>query len=177
MVIKESTLTKLTITDVPHLDPINVIFEDYGPQRGKVTIEVCGDAWSYFWGAMGEGYTIKSFFVKADSDYIVRKLHIGIQATIDDESQEALELKAKKMILFWRREKSIKKGTARRHWELSEDISDFGKDYNADILNEILGSDWYDMLPQIPNPKYQYLKRIVETIQAAIKNHETAKVF
>jgi len=170
MTIKESALTKLAITDVERLDPINVIFEDYGPQRGKVTIEVCGDAWSYFWGAMGEGCTIRSFFCKCDADYIVRKLSIGIDSTIDDESQEALELKAKQKILLWRREDSIDKEIARRHWELVEEISDCGKECNADILYEIFGSEWYDMLPQIPNPKYQYLRKIVETIQAAIKS-------
>ena len=107
MVVKESTLTKLTITDVPNLDPINVIFEDYGPQRGKVTIEVCGDAWSYFWGAMGDGYTIKSFFLRADTDYLVRKFEIGIRSTIDDDSMEALQLAAKKEIIKDRREYAL----------------------------------------------------------------------
>jgi hypothetical protein len=176
MVIKESTLTKLTITDVERLDPINVIFEDYGPQRGKVTIEVCGDAWSYFWGAMGEGYTIKSFFVKAGSDYIVRKLSICIQSTIDDDSQEALVSAAKKEIIKTRKEGGSR-WRARDKWHLINEITDEGKELNADTLYKIFGSEWYDCLPQIPNPKYQYLKRIVETIQAAIKNYEAAKDF
>lgn len=175
MVIKESTLTKLTISDVPHLDPINVIFEDYGPQRGKVTIEVCGDAWSYFWGAMGEGYTIKSFFLKASSDYIVCKLSIGIKPTIDDDSQEALILAAKKDILKQRRRGDYSKYLARELWNCLDQIDDCGVNSNHGVLREIFGDEWYDYLPQIPNPKYQYLRKIVETIQVAIKNYEAAK--
>jgi len=173
MTLKETQLTELTITDVERLDPINVIFKDYGPQRGKVTIEVCGDAWSYFWGAMGEGHTVKSFFLKADSDYIVRKLSIGIQSTIDDESQEALVWAAKKEIIKDRKDGGSR-WKARDKWRLLDEITDDGKESNSDVLYEIFGCDWYDSLPQTPNPKYEYLRRIVKTIQAAIKNQLTA---
>lgn len=177
MKIKESTLVKLTITDVLHLDPINVIFEDYGPQRGKVTIEVVGDAWSYFWGAMGEGHTIKSFFLQAGTDYLVRKLKIGLDATVDDDSQEALQLAAKKEIIKDRKEyrrygdnkQIIKSKQARDKWDLIDQITDEGKELNADILYEIFGDDWYCYLSQKPNPDYQYLCRIVNTIKEAIK--------
>ena len=169
MVVKESTLTKLTIADVPNLDPINVIFEDYGPQRGKVTIEVCGDAWSYFWGAMGEGYTIKNFFLKAGTDYLVRKLKIGLDSTIDDDSQESLVLAAKKHILLIRRRNEITKNSARSIWDLVDEIGDDGKDANYKILECIFGCDWYDSLPQKPNPHYQHLCRIVDTIKEALR--------
>lgn len=168
MVIKESTLVKLTITDVPHLDPINVIFEDYGPQCGKVTIEVCGDAWSYFWGAMGEGYTIKSFFLKAGTDYLVRKFKIGLDSTVDDESQEALVLAAKKQVIKYRKEGGSQ-WRARDKWDLIDEISDCGKEENSDTLYAIFGSDWYDSLPQKPNLHYQYLCRIVDIIKEALR--------
>jgi hypothetical protein len=169
MVLKESTITKLTISDIPNLDPINVFFEDYGPQRGKVTIEVCGDSWSYFWGAMGEGYSIKSFFLKADTDYLVGKLKIGIRRTIDDDSQEALVLAAKKEVIKSRRFDGYSKHWARDKWDLIDEITDEGKESNSDILYEIFGSDWYESLPQQSNPKYQYLCRIVNTIKEALR--------
>lgn len=169
MVVKESTLTKLTITDVPNLDPINAIFEDYGPQRGKVIIEVCGDAWSYFWGAMGEQYAIKSFFLKAGTDYLVRKFKIGIDSTIDDDSQEALQLKAKKEVIQNRRFNGYSKHWARDKWDLIDEISDCGKNENSDILYEIFGEEWYSYLPQKPNPKYRHLCRIVDAIKEALR--------
>lgn len=177
MVLKKSTITKLTISDLPNLDPINVFFEDYGPQRGKVTVEVCGDSWSYFWGAMGEGYTIKSFFLKADTDYLVRKLRIGIRDTIDDDSQDALILAAKREIIKDRREyrrygdnkQRILSKQAREKWSLIDQITDEGKERNEDVLYEIFGQEWYYYLPQKPNPKYQYLCRIVDTIKEALR--------
>jgi hypothetical protein len=157
MVLKESTLTKLTITDVPHLDPINVFFEDYGPQRGKVTIEVCGDSWSYFWEAMGEGYTIKSFVFKADTDYIVKKLSTGLRPTIDDDSQDALILAAKKYII-----KDDEQETQGASQGIPASLGRGG-------CQEIFGCDWYDCLPQKPNLKYEYLCRIVNTIKEALR--------
>lgn len=169
MVLKESTITKLTISDLPNLDPINVFFEDYGPQRGKVTIEVCGDSWSYFWGAMGEGYNIKSFFLKAGTDYLVGKLKIGLKSTIDDDSQEALVLAAKKEIIKDRRQSILNKEQARMKWGWIDEISDYGKEHNADTLYEIFGCDWYMYLPQKPNPKYEYLCRIVNAIKEALR--------
>lgn len=168
MVLKESTITKLTISDLPNLDPINVFFEDYGPQRGKVTIEVCGDSWSYFWSAMGEGYSIKSFFLKAGTDYLVRKLRIGIRDTIDDDSQDALVLAAKKDILEQRRRGDYSKHLARELWNRLDEIDDCGVNSNHEILREIFGDEWYYCLPQIPNPKYEYLCRIVNTIKEAV---------
>ena len=169
MIIKESTVTKLTVTDVPHLDPINVFFEDYGPRQGKVNIEVHGDSWSYFWGAMGEGYSIKSFFLKADTGYLAKKLKIGIPTTVDDDSQEALQLAAKREIIKSRRWFLWSKESARDKWDLINSISSYGKEENEDILYEIFGDEWYNWLPQKPNPRYQYLCRIIEVIKSAIR--------
>jgi hypothetical protein len=170
MVLKESTTTKLTISDLPNLDPINVFFEDYGPQRGKVTIEVCGDSWSYFWGAMGEGYTVKSFFLKTGTDYLVGKLKIGIKPTIDDDSQGALQRKCRKTILYNRKEKELTKEEAAEQWGYVDEIWGDGFSGDEKYLEAILGSEWYNMLPQIPNPEYQYLCRIVNTIKEALKH-------
>lgn len=166
MKISTQLVEKLTITDVEYLDPINVIFEDYGPKRGKVTIEVCGDAWSYFWSNTGRE-TIKEFFATAGEDYLVGKLSIGIKPTVDDESSDALQMAAKTFILQQRKEGNLSKYIARENWRTAETLSD-GIGSNVDELREIFGDEWYYDIPQRPNVKYNHLLRIVKTIQQAI---------
>lgn len=166
MKISTQLVEKLTISDVEHLDPINVIFEDYGPKRGKVTIEVYGDAWSYFWSNTGRE-TIKEFFATAGEDYLVSKLSIGINPTVDDDSSESLQKAAKAYILKDRREGNISKYVAKERWWTAENLSD-GIHENAEDLQEIFGDEWYYDIPQRPNVKYNHLLRIVKTIQQAI---------
>lgn len=168
MTITKSTVEKLTISGVQHLDPINVFFEDYDAGRGKVTIEVVGDAWSYFWGATARP-TIKEFFAEAGTDYLVGKFSLGISSTVNDESSEALKLAAKEYILEQRRIGEMDSETARVKWEVAEWLSD-GVDNQATELYDIFGDEWYRDLPQQPNVKYLHLCRIVNTIKEALKN-------
>lgn len=65
------------------LDPITVIFRDYGEGRGKIIVEVCGQAWSHHWGSMGYDKsgslnTVRTFFAKASTGYLVGKLVLGM---------------------------------------------------------------------------------------------------
>ncbi len=166
MKISKQLVEKLTISDWGGDENIHVIFEDCGEKRGKVTIEVCGDAWSYFWSNTGCA-TIKEFFASAGEDYLVGKLSIGICSTVDDESSEALQKKAKEYILQERKSGWLCIANARIKWELAESLSD-GIEENRDDLQEIFGDEWYNDLPQRPNVKYTYLLRIVKTIQQAI---------
>lgn len=167
MKIEKSTVQKLKITDIGHLEVINVFFEDYAPHKGKVTIESVGDAWSYFWSATG-CETIKEFFRTAGTEYLVGKLKIGIKSTLTDESSEALQLAAKKFILKERRCRNISKYEAHCKWSSMESLSDSGVDYHADDLREIFGDEWYYDLPERPNPEYNHLKLIVNKIKQAI---------
>ena len=167
MKITTSTVEKFTITDIPGIDVIHVFFEDYGPERGKVTIEVCGDAWSYFWGKTG-CETIKDFFKRARTSYLVGKFDIGIRERLDDESGEALELAAKKFIISERRQGNISRYIARENWNTADTLGDGIMDQSGE-LQEIFGDEWYNDLPQKPNPKYTHLFKIVQTIQEALK--------
>lgn len=170
MKVTKSLVEKLRIEDAaPYLSVINVFFEDHGKGRGKVTIECDGDAWSYFWGATARD-TIKEFFAEAGTDYLVCKFVTGISRTIDDDSQEGLQLAAKKDILKERKVCNISKKEARRRWDEVDDITEYGVEDNASLFYSIFGPDWYDCLPQIPNPKYNHLFKIVESIKAAIQN-------
>lgn len=71
--IRSLTVESVEIYGIERLDPIDVYWEDFGEQRGRVTITCWGEAWTAYWGAMGEA-TIREFFLRADDDYIARRL-------------------------------------------------------------------------------------------------------
>lgn len=70
------TVTAFEITDAPDLDFVRVILQDIGPGQGRITIECYGQAWSTYWGAMGDR-TVGQFFHQGDDDYMVHKLQSG----------------------------------------------------------------------------------------------------
>lgn len=166
MKVEKSTVQKLKITEIGNLEVINVFFEDYAPYKGKVTIESVGDAWSYFWSSTGCA-TIKEFFATAGEDYLVGKLSIGLKPTVDDESQESLQLAAKKYILKERRRGDISELEARKKWDDMLYLSD-GIEESKNELYSIFGDEWWYDIPQRPNVEYNHLLRIVKTIQQAI---------
>jgi hypothetical protein len=165
MKISTSTVEKITITDLKsYVGVIHVFVEDYGPERGKVTIEADGNAWSYFWGRTGCS-SVKEFFLVADTSYLVGKLEIGIRKTIDDDDSEAIQAAAKKYILKLRKYGDINKSEARDLWHSAEQLdSVYDKDFRI-----IFGESWWDDIPQKPNPKYKHLCYIVDTVKEALK--------
>ncbi len=167
MKVEISTVEKLKITDIGHLEVINVFFEDYALHKGKVTIESVGDAWSYFWSSTG-CETIKEFFKTAGTDYLVGKFKISLNSTLTDESAEALQLAAKKFLLKGRREGNLSKDSARESWDTINYIDDNGVGANSSYLCGIFGDEWYYDLPEKPNPEYNHLKLIINKIKEAI---------
>lgn len=168
MTITKSIIEKIQILDFsPRLEVINVFFEDYGPNRGKVTIEAEGDAWSSFWSNHGCS-SIQEFFLKTWADYLVCKFKHGIQATRDNMDAEAIQEKARKYILKCRKSGDLSKEKAREQWDLVEEI--WGDRFSGDerILYEIYGDEWYLHYPQEPNPEYQHLFSIVEAIKKSL---------
>lgn len=110
MKITESTVKKITITNVQNLDPVSVMVEDFGQGEGKITITCFGEAWSH----------------------------------------------------YWRREGDISKETARERWDSNE------------LLYEVFGDEYWYCTPKKPNPEYQYLCRIIKTVQAGLRELEAA---
>lgn len=51
------------------LDPIIVYFEDENPGQGRMTIACYGDAWSAWWGSMGDR-TVREFVAGTDPGYL-----------------------------------------------------------------------------------------------------------
>lgn len=62
-----------TAFDVDGLDPVTVVLQDLGRGRGRMLIECWGNAYSAYWGAMGE-QTIGQFVSGCSLDYLVSKL-------------------------------------------------------------------------------------------------------
>lgn len=54
---------------------ITVFWQDFGPNRGQVTIFCWGSAWTCFFGGMGSS-SIKEFFAGCSTSYLVDKLRI-----------------------------------------------------------------------------------------------------
>lgn len=63
----------IELSNIPKMDPITVIFQDFGPGSGRIILESYGNAWSCYFGATGTP-TIKDFFLSSDVDYLVSKL-------------------------------------------------------------------------------------------------------
>jgi hypothetical protein len=56
------------------LDPVTAFLEDFEPGRGQLTLVCWGRAWTHFWGAMGNGSSLRQFLLTASTGYIVGKL-------------------------------------------------------------------------------------------------------
>lgn len=173
MKISTETVQKLIITDVPDLDPVAVYLEDQGVEKGKATITCFNDSWSYFWGAMGKGNTIRSFILKCDEHYLAGKF-IG-SAPRTEPDPDKLEAKAKRHILDMRKDGNFSKHVARELWSESEGLCDVWHEMNGnndnfcDAMYRIFGHDWYDLVPTKPHYQYEYLCRIINTVKAALQ--------
>ena len=109
--------------------------------------------------------------MSADTDHLVRKFKLGIQKEIDDrEDSEAIREKARKYIIFRRKEKDFSKEKAREKWNSTEEI--YGEPTDSELLYKIYGDEWYLEYPQIPNPLYNYIFEIIETIKKAINQDQ-----
>ena len=82
MKITESTVTKITLTELERLDPINIFLEDFQLGQGKLTVECYGESWSSYWGAMGDR-DISEFLLSCDNDYIIRNISTVNRSIVD----------------------------------------------------------------------------------------------
>lgn len=140
MEISKKEITKLTIIDIKGLDPVNVIMEDFGPGQGKITVDCYGEAWTAYWGAMGnEG--IAEFINTADVGYLAGKL-----STVDES-----------VIDYGKISQDIDS-------EVDRDTLAF---YDDDLVS-VYGSDWRMCLPTKINSEYGYLCRIVGAVKEAV---------
>lgn len=182
MKITKSTIQQLTITDAPMpanrgiLDPVRVQIEDIGPGKGRINITCYTEAWTAYWGAMGDN-TLAEFFVSCDEHYLAGNLDYGRSTEVF--SIEALDKKLCETIIQRRRNRwhqdHINQETARDLWidiELYVHGQDCVNDVNADLLRRILGEDYWNIASDCtkPSPRYNYLCTIIKTVQQALKS-------
>ncbi|MGQ5522957.1 hypothetical protein ACUHMQ_06805 [Chitinimonas sp. PSY-7] len=170
MQIEQSTVTKLRIVGAQvdagwKLDPITVYIENFQPGQGKITIECFGDAWSNYWGAMGGDRNLEQFFIGCDSDYLARKLKLGIQSTINDEDGLSAHVQAE--VLRQRRAGEITKDDAREMYDEAEYLEYHTLDH--DLMKRVFGYEWWYAFPKKPNPNYEYLCRVIEAVKAGLR--------
>lgn len=73
MRITTKPLEMIVIEDLPNLDPVRVVLENFEPGKGRIII-VCYDAaWVSYWGAMS-GDSVQDFFIRCNSDYLADNL-------------------------------------------------------------------------------------------------------
>jgi len=165
MKVELSTTQKLTIKGADRLDPVTVFLEDLELGKGKITIECYGKSWSAYWGGMGSR-NIAQFFKSCDECYLSSNLS-NISSQVED--CEALADKAEKIL----REHDHDK------YETEEWVSRLrgdGSNLNQDIMHKIFGDEWWCDIPDMPNPDYQYLCRIITEVQKGIKQAGLLKV-
>ncbi|MCX4025141.1 hypothetical protein H0A36_30080 [Endozoicomonas sp. SM1973] len=170
MKVEQSKVTKIKLTDLERLDPITVFLEDFELGKGKITIECYGKSWSSYWPGMGG--TIAEFFIRCDEDYLISNLS-GERSTKVAEGED-LQADAKQRVIKMRRNKEISSREAKELFEDIERLDMYQENYG--LISQLYGDDdWIYNLPEVPNPDYQYLCRIIKSVQAGLKEIRTAK--
>ena len=172
MEIEKSHVEKIVIKNIiesNQLDPITVFLEDFEPRKGKITIECYGKSWSSFWGGMGNR-SISQFFCSCDEHYLSKNLS-SIKSTVEDK--EAYQAWVRARIIELRKETfpDITADEAREMWDESEEINeDTHLQTHWSLLAKLFGDDWWYSIPEKPNHDYEYLCRIITTVQEALRS-------
>ncbi|WP_369427459.1 hypothetical protein [Providencia sp. PROV236] len=171
MKVEQSQVTKLVITGVNRHDPIHVYLEDFGENRGQVTINESNDSYSYYWGSMG--CSLVEFLLSIDNDYWIMKLAPNLYSTIDDDNDANIAF-AKKQVSELHKDNEIDKEKARYWWNLIERSDNVKRDccdyYVDSELLELFGDDaWYNNWPSVPNPEYARMEGRLNAVREAIK--------
>ena len=152
MKVEKIDVLSFVLTDLERLDPVRVMIENYEPGKGRITIICYGKAWTAAWFAMGGD---------------------DVRSTVDDDNDANL-LFVKSEIIKLRREREIDAVLAREMWDEAENADDvkescccFG--VGNKLLNLFGDDPWYADWPTVPNPKYQYLERIVNAVREGLK--------
>lgn len=178
MKFTESLVTKLCITDIIRLDTVTVYLENFELGRGKLTIEVFGDAWSSYWGAMGENTTLEDFVLSADNHYLSKNL--ASLSSLSEDDYEGFIENLKQQIIDERKEFEYTKERARELWEkINEIIPEktwFEDSTNHDLLYEVGGDEFWYSIPSKDSHTYKYLCKILDALKECLKLRNDIKV-
>ena len=174
MIIEQTNVTKLKLTDLDRLDPITVFVEDYEAGKGKITFECFGKSWSYYWGGMS-GRNLAEFFLSCNTSYLVNCLWDHSQPTTELD-YDGLQSTIRNYVVESRREHMIDSHTARTLYDI-EDWELYAPQHTYDTWTcpDLVDSDEFESMyflheqdiPEKSTGDYSYLARIVEAITAA----------
>lgn len=172
MKVEQSNVVRLQLTELKRLDPVTVFLEEFGPGRGRITIECFGQAWSSFWPAMG--CSLPEFFIDCNNDYLAKNLAQQMKPDIYDFDKLEQHLKREILRSFFH--KKIDRNRAEALLRQASDIDcsvtqDEGNVWlsdNSKLLYDVLGDEWYYGLPMQENPDYTYLCRIIDNVRAGL---------
>jgi len=172
LTVKKNDVLSLTITGAERLDPIRVMIENHELGRGGITVTCYGQAWTGFWLAMG-GDTVQEFIQRVSNDYLIGYFDSSLRRKIDDDNDANLSF-VLKTIINLRRQDEINYFDARYMWDEainSDDVKASCCDHLVgNHLLALFGDDpFYAGWPSVPNPKYQYLSRIIDAVRAGLK--------
>ena len=179
MKITQSTVVKLTLTDMDDLDPVTVVVEDICKGKGKIIIECFGKSWSAYWGGMGTR-TLSEFFVSCYDEYLVNNLAPRLVKYEPDYDQFRQEMRLK--VCEMRRESAISKNLARELYSVEEWDEYVSDNPYEPISNpcsvcdsefDELDFDGFDV-PERVTSDYQYLLRIVGAVKEAFRSTSSA---
>ncbi|HFU4523188.1 TPA: hypothetical protein ACGPBP_001631 [Klebsiella variicola] len=175
--IEKMDVLSFTITGAERLDPVRVMIENYEPGKGRITVTCYGQAWTGAWFAMG-GDTVQAFIQRVSNEYLIGYFDPQMESTVDDDNDENL-IFVKSEIIKLRRQLEISYEEARSMWDEAENADDVKAcccDFLVgDKLLTLFGDDpWYAGWPSVPNPKYQYLDRILNAVRVGLVEMERA---
>ena len=151
MQVNTSSATKLVLTGLMEshgIDPVCIFLEDYGPGKGKVTVECYGKAWSSYWPAMGER-SVAEFFVGCAAGYVAKKFGQVEDRTYDwDAISDQLGQRTGSEVYITNEVELV--------------------DYRTE-LEAIWGNDWWNNVPKRPHPDYVYLCKIIAAAQEGVR--------
>lgn len=173
--VEKIDVLSFVITGAERLDPIRVMIENYEHGKGRITITCYGKAWTAAWFAMG-GDDVQTFIKRVSNDYLIDNFDPQLLSTVDDDNDANL-LFVKSEIIKLRREREIDAVLAREMWYEAENADDvkescccFG--VGNKLLNLFGDDPWYANWPTAPNPKYQYLERVLNAVRDGLKQIE-----
>lgn len=168
MKLQVSTNIKLGLTDLDRLDPVTVYLENFEPGRGKITITCFRKSWSAGWPTMG-GRRVEDFFVSCDDEYLAGNLS-SCRSHVIITDQEELAMYLRGEILKQRRCGELEKDDALKFWNEADSIT-LTSDYcsNVELMEAVIGDEWWMALPEKENPDYTHLIRVIQAVREGLR--------
>jgi hypothetical protein len=190
MKLTESEIKKVHISEIEGCDPVTLLIEDFGPGKGRITIQCWDKAWTSSWGACGEKGVL-SFFLSCDKYYLLKNFVPHERCSEPDVEEQIKEMKRE--FLRARTETDISKETAKEFWddkikgsnglESIERITDIEYwvheiNYDLDLNGLHLYEEWYMDIPtKLTSEGWWMRERIIPAIKKAFeKSPEPAVV-